>query len=142
MKIGLCTASLLSALLCPAPVLAEPNDSPLADAYGFEQLVILFPGDRTTVFDNDGEIAVQLLTLTTQHRARGRRIELLLNGRRVARGQTLVLRDVPPGMHRLRARIVAANGAVLVDSRPVRFFKWKPVESTQQASMARKESVP
>ncbi|WP_420473756.1 hypothetical protein [Noviherbaspirillum sp. ST9] len=138
-------AAVFLALLWHLPGLGEEHDSfALADAYGYERLVILFPGDRTTVFDNDGEIDVHLLTLTNEHRAPGNRVELVLDGRRISPGKDreLALRNVAPGLHWLRARIVTANGTMLLDSRPVRFFKWPPTISTQQAGIKRAEPVP
>lgn len=112
--------------------------SALASSYGYEQLVILFPADRTTVFDNDGRIDVQLVTLNPDLPGEGNRFELLLDGRRI-RGDgegRFVLRNVRRGAHWLRARIVTPSGATVIDSLPVRFYKWHPARANASGDSA------
>lgn len=137
-------AVLLLAALRPSGAWADsPMAEALAASYGQERLVILFPADRTTVFDNDGEIEVQWLALLPPDAHPGSRIELLLNGRRIASpdGQHFVLKNLKRGKHRLRARLVSARGATIIDSRPVRFYKWH-ARKEQQASAGSKPDDP
>lgn len=137
-------AVLLLAALRPSDAWADrPMAEALVASYGHEKLVILFPADRTTVFDNDGEIQVQWLALLPAHAHPGSRIELLLNGRRIASpdGVHFVLKNLKRGKHRLRARLVSASGATIIDSRPVRFYKWH-ARKEQQASAGAKPGEP
>lgn len=134
------TTALLLAALRPSGAWADsPMAEALAASYGHEKLVILFPADRTTVFDNDGEIQVQWLVLLPAHAHAGSRIELLLNGRRIASpdGVHFVLKNLRRGKHRLRARLVSAGGTTIIDSRPVRFYNWHS-RKEQQASAGAK----
>ncbi|WP_460843370.1 hypothetical protein [Noviherbaspirillum agri] len=104
----------------------------LAGSYGYGRLAIVYPGDRMTVFDDDGEIDVHVISMARRTARPGDRVELWLDGRPVSpeHDDSLILRDVAQGNHRLRARIVDADGRTLAESRTVRFFKWdaQPVQ--------------
>lgn len=116
-------------LLAPFRSAAAPGGKPvraaLAASYGYEQLVILYPFDRSTVFDSDGEIDVHMIALSRREPPPGTRFELLLDGWPVQQDDDrFVLRNLSRGFHQLRARIVAADGATIADTQPTRFYNW------------------
>ncbi|HEY0844388.1 MAG TPA: hypothetical protein VGE12_03425 [Noviherbaspirillum sp.] len=120
-------AGVAALVLCAVPVAAESLvRKALAHAYGYEQLAILYPGDRLTVFDNDGEIDVYVIAMPRDAIRPGDRVELLLDDWPVPASpdKAFILRNVAKGSHRLRARIVGTDGFPIAESRPVWFYKW------------------
>lgn len=101
-------------------------------AYAPEALVILYPPDEATIFDNDGAIDVQIAVSPTTNLAPDNKIELFFNGRRVKRQKDgdFVLANVPSGWHRLRARIVSADGDIIANAMPVEFYKWQSMQGS------------
>jgi len=120
------TAALLTAA-ATGPAAASEGLDILARNRSHEQVVILYPGDQSTVFNNDGRISVQVLVLPLLSRRSGEHVELYLNGRRILhnRGKDFQLAGVGSGLNSLQARVVGANGKAIADSDPVSFYVWK-----------------
>jgi hypothetical protein len=90
------------------------------------QIAILYPTDGSTVFDNNGEVGVQIALSPRPGFPSGGRIELFLDGRPVPlRGGAIALAGIDRGWHRLEARIVAADGSIAAKAEPVNFYMWQ-----------------
>jgi hypothetical protein len=98
----------------------------LADA-PYRQLAVLQPKDGATVFSNPGHVDVRLGLAPASELAAGDRVELLLDGHRVAeaQGMQIALDHVDRGTHRLQARIIDGDGKTLIESVPITFQMWQ-----------------
>lgn len=88
----------------------------------YQQVLILEPGNEQTIHDNPGNLTVLIAsepTLKQEHQ-----IMLEMDGKRVSTGtgNTVKIENIDRGQHTLTARIVDANGNVLLSSRPTTFF--------------------
>lgn len=127
-------ASAFAALLiagCAMPALAEHLPHDTHDQYGGEvQIEILYPCDKSTVFDEDGKIQVEIAVLPSVKLSGGDQLELTLDGHQVLRrdGKQFVLEDLDHGPHYLRARMLDEHGHVVSHAEPVQFYTWPPTE--------------
>ena len=92
----------------------------------YGRIAITQPQDGATVFNNAGHVNVGIRISPAPELAPGDRIELLLDGNRIARaqGEQFTLDSVDRGEHRLQARIVGRDGDTVLESGPVTFYLW------------------
>lgn len=119
--------AVLVAIACvPCAALGSTLHEALARNYGRESIVILYPGDQTTVFGDSGRIEVYVMVSPWAQMRPGDRIELFHNGRMIIGSEhQFVLENAGHGTHLLRARLVNSDGAVRAYSRTVAFTMWR-----------------
>ena len=110
------------------------NESQVATPVSAPRLEISSPAADETVWGGGGQLEVRLAIDGDMED--GARISIRLDGAEVSwRGEPPVLRlkEVWRGEHRLRARLLDAEGRQLAASEEVRFFKREPAISRTQA---------
>jgi hypothetical protein len=109
----------------PLPSVVEPEEgapAAQADTAGYKRLAIRQPGDDATVRDNTG--AVELEIDLEPELQQGHRIAVLLDGRTIFDQLEITrvsLSNVDRGTHRLRVKVLDADGAEQAASEPVTF---------------------
>ncbi len=108
----------------PPPVTMDESAEPAAfDRY--EQVAIASPADQETIRDNNGNVLVNVSVTPALQAERGHRLALLLDGAPYGEPGTatnFALTAIDRGTHTLRAVIVDAQGATLVESPPITVF--------------------
>lgn len=106
----------------PRMGLIQGDGTPTA---AYEEVVILHPAPDSMVFDNNGNVAVQV-GVAPALRA-GHAVELVLDGRPVSqqRDGFFRLSGIDRGTHSLQARVLDAGGGVAAQSEPVIFHVWR-----------------
>lgn len=92
------------------------------DTATYQQVLILEPGNEQTIHDNPGNLTV--LTVSEPILKQGHQIMLEMDGKpvSVSRENTVKIENIDRGQHTLTARVVDADGNVLLSSRPTTFF--------------------
>ena len=118
--------ALLLVMACAMAAAAEHAPEHLhGAAYRRVRIVILYPPDESTVFD-DGTVKVEIAVSPSRALTDGDRIDLRLDGRevRARHGEDFVLPELDGGLHYLRARLIDAGGKVVRHADPVQFYFW------------------
>ena len=120
---------ILVAFVLSTPTLAHADVAPTsrgnAMAPPYHSVTIGQPAANATIFDNAGNVEVAIVTSPVLRA--GDRIALDIDGRPMPpRSQErFELSDLERGEHTLRARVIDANGDILISSRLVIFYVWR-----------------
>ena len=89
-------------------------------------IVIMHPSDKSTVFNNSGNLQVQVAVAPRLLINPDNRIELFLDGQLAARQieKKFTLHSIVRGSHRLRVRIVDVQDKTIDVSNAVTFYMW------------------
>ena len=108
---------MLYAVLLPLPSYAQ---SDLA-------VRIVAPAPETTIYDNNGNLSVEVALSQAPDTVAIDQLTLLMDGTAVAKGRDLSfeLNNIDRGTHTLQVQVFAANGKLLATSPPVVFHMWR-----------------
>lgn len=108
---------MLYSILLPLPSYAE---SDLA-------VRIVAPEPETTIYDNNGNLAVEVAISQPQNTAAVDQLTLLLDDKVIAKGRAMSfeLNNIDRGSHTLEVQVYAANGKLLATSPQVVFYMWR-----------------
>ncbi|MHB8668737.1 MAG: hypothetical protein ACYC7B_14620 [Burkholderiales bacterium] len=92
----------------------------------YVSIAVVKPADKSTVFDNAGNVAVRVAVSPALRARNGDRVALIVDGKRAAvRSAThFRLSGIVRGEHTLEAQVVDGNGYALISSKPVNFYMW------------------
>lgn len=94
----------------------------MVEVTGYTELSITAPSHDQAVRENAGNLTVTVASAPALDPALGHQVQILLDGQKAATGGTRVsLTNIDRGTHSLTARIIDANGEVLISSAPVTF---------------------
>jgi len=104
-----------------------PGDKAPALERASNLIVIMRPSNKSTVFDNSGNIEVQVAVAPRLLINPDNRIELFLDGQLTARQieKKFTLHGIKRGSHRLRVRVVDVQDKTIVASNAVTFYMWQ-----------------
>ncbi len=101
-------------------VVEQDDKQPAVTSY--MELSITAPGHDQAVRENAGNLTITVTSIPALDATLGHQVQILLDGQNAATGGvTLSLTNVDRGTHALTARIIDANGEVLISSTPVTF---------------------
>ncbi len=111
----------------PAPEPAAPGESPAAPATfsSYDRIAVVNPPDQTTVWDNSGNVAVEIAVSPALQAALGHRLVVILNGKPVGEPSTATsfsVSNLDRDTYTLQARILDGDGRVVGESPPSVFF--------------------
>ncbi len=106
-------------LLAAVPRVADAQDL-------YRSIAVLLPEEESTVFDNDGALAVNVAVAPELQVGSGDRVRILIDGTSVAEDARVSFRfsGVDRGSHTIEAQVIGQDGQVLISSTPVTFQMW------------------
>ncbi len=109
----------VACLMAAAPRAADAQDL-------YKSIAVLLPEEGSTVFDNNGELAVQVAVAPELQAGSGARVRILIDGTQAAEDARVSFQfsGVDRGSHTIEAQVIGQDGRVLISSEPVTFQMW------------------